>query len=59
MIWYVAKTFEKASQEYNPNAVARKTADERNNYYGKAIQCIPVWTLKTTQYNHKINQSVF
>lgn len=28
MRWYIAKTFEKASQDYNPKLVARKTADE-------------------------------
>ena len=40
--WYIAKPFEKASQDYNPKAVARKTSDESNDYYGKAIQHIPV-----------------
>lgn len=57
--WYIAKTFEKASQDYNPKAVARKTADESNDYYGKAIQRIPVWALKPTQYNHKIIRAYF
>jgi hypothetical protein len=57
--WYIAKTFEKASQDYNPKAAARKTADESNDYYGKAIQRIPVWALKPTQYNHKIIRAYF
>ncbi len=59
MKWYIAKTFEKASQDYNPKAVAKKTADESSDYYGKAIQRIPVWALKPTQYNHKINRAYF
>lgn len=59
MRWYIAKTFEKASQDYNPKTAAKKTADESNNYYGKAIQRIPVWALKTEQYNHKIIRAYF
>lgn len=59
MRWYIAKTFEKASQDYNPKAASRKTTDESNDYYGKAIQRIPVWALKPTQYNHKIIRAYF
>ena len=59
MRWYIAKTFEKVSQDYNPKAAARKTADESNDYYGKAIQRIPVWALKSEQYNHKIIRAYF
>lgn len=59
MRWYIAKTFEKASQEYNTKAVIKKTADENNDYYGKAIHRIPVWALKPTQYNHKIIKAYF
>lgn len=59
MRWYIAKTFEKASQDYNPKVASRKTADESNDYYGKAIQRIPVWALKPTQYNHKIIRAYF
>lgn len=56
---YIAKTFEKASHDYNPKAAAKKTANEGNDYYGKAIQRIPVWALKPTQYNHKIIRAYF
>lgn len=59
MRWYIAKTFEKVSQDYNPKSPARKTADESNDYSGKAIQRIPVWALKPTQYNHKIIRAYF
>ncbi|MGN1218094.1 MAG: hypothetical protein ACI4TD_08960, partial [Phocaeicola sp.] len=57
MRWYIAKSFEKASQEYNPKATNR--ANESKDYYGKAIQRIPVWSLKPTQYNHKIIRAYF
>ena len=57
MRWYIAKTFEKASREYHPKTVNR-TAD-RKDYYGKAIQRIPLWSLKPTQYNHKIIRAYF
>lgn len=59
MKWYIAKAFEKVSQEYNPKATAKKVADVSNNYYGKAIQRIPVWALKHNQYNHKIIRAYF
>ena len=29
------------------------------DYYGKAIQRIPVWALKPNQYNHKIIRAFF
>ena len=57
MRWYIAKSFEKASQEYNPKAASR--ANESKDYYGKAIQRIPIWSLKPTQYNHKIIRAYF
>lgn len=59
MRWYIANTFEKASQDYNPKTAAKKIADESNDYYGKAIQRIPVWALKPEQYNHKIVRAYF
>lgn len=59
MKWYIAKAFEKASQEYNPKVTAKKTADASNDYYGKANQRIPVWALKPNQYNHKIIKAYF
>lgn len=58
MRWYIAKTFEKASQAYNPKTVAKQTENNRD-FYGKAIQRIPVWALKSTQYNHKIIRAYF
>lgn len=57
MRWYIAKSFEKVSQEYNPKAANR--ANESKDYYGKAIQRIPIWSLKPTQYNHKIIRAYF
>ena len=57
MRWYIAKSFEKVSQEYNPKAANR--ANESKYYYGKAIQRIPIWSLKPTQYNHKIIRAYF
>lgn len=59
MRWYIAKTFAKVSQEYNPKTTVKKMTDESNDYYGKAIQRIPVWSLKQTQYNHKIIKAYF
>ena len=59
MRWYIAKTFEEASQAYNPKTVAKQIEDENKDYYGKAIQRIPVWALKPNQYNHKIIRSYF
>lgn len=58
MRWYIAKTFEKASQAYNPRTAA-KQSDENKDFTGKAIQRIPVWALKPTQYNHKIIRAYF
>lgn len=59
MRWYIAKTFEKASQVYNPKSVARQNEDANKDFYGKAIQRIPVWALKPNQYNHKIIRAYF
>ena len=52
-----AKTFERASQEYNPKTATR--SNDSKDYYGKAIQRIPVWALKPSQYNHKIIRAYF
>ena len=57
MLWYIAKSFGKASQEYNPKVANR--SNESKDYYGKAIQRIPIWSLKPTQYNHKIIRAYF
>lgn len=58
MRWYIAKTFEKASHEYNPKKVS-KSPEGVNDYYGKAIGRIPIWALKPEQYNHKIIRAYF
>ena len=50
---YIAKTFGAVSQEFSP-ASTSKVSNGDNDYYGKAIQRIPVWSLKPNQYNHKI-----
>jgi hypothetical protein len=59
MRWYIAKTFEKASQTYNPKSVARQNEDANRDFFGKAIQRIPVWAVKPNQYNHKIIRAYF
>ena len=56
MRWYIAKSFEKASQEYNPKAASR--ANESKDYYGKAIQRIPIWSLKTYSVQPQNYQSI-
>lgn len=56
MRWYIAKSFEKASQTYTPRS-SKHT--ESKDYYGKAINKIPVWSLKPSQYNHKIIRAYF
>jgi len=59
MRWYIAKTFEKASQAYNPKTVAKQNEDINKDFYGKANQRIPVWAVKPNQYNHKIIRAYF
>ncbi|NLI65066.1 MAG: hypothetical protein GX367_10070 [Bacteroidales bacterium] len=58
MRWYIAKTFERASHEYNPKTTL-KSASGSDDYYGKAIGRIPTWALKPEQYNHKIIKAYF
>ncbi len=59
MRWYIAKTFEKASHVYNPKTVARQNEYTNKDFYGKAIQRIPIWAVKPNQYNHKIIRAYF
>lgn len=59
MRWYIAKAFDKASQTYNLKTVARHNEDGNKDFYGKAIQRIPVWAVKPNQYNHKIIKAYF
>ncbi|RYL90976.1 hypothetical protein [Sporolactobacillus sp. THM19-2] len=51
MRWYIAKTFEKASQTDKPKIVARQNKDTSRDFYGKAN--------KPNQYNHKIIRAYF
>ena len=56
--WYIAKTFESASKEYTPKVTRPIDTDEKD-FYGKAVQRIPMWALKPNQYNHKIIKAYF
>lgn len=56
---YIAKTFERVSQEYSYNTGRRIVTEAEKDFYGKAIQRIPVWALKPNQYNHKIIRAFF
>ncbi|WP_228724973.1 hypothetical protein [Caproicibacter fermentans] len=53
---YIAKSFEKASQEYTPKTSKTISSED---YFGKAEQRIPIWALKPDQYNHKIIRAYF
>lgn len=55
--WYIAQAFGNASKEYSPKAV--KQTDANRDFYGKALQRIPMWALKPNQYNHKIIRAYF
>lgn len=55
--WYIAQAFENASKEYTPKV--SKQTDEHKDFYGKALQRIPMWALKPNQYNHKIIKAYF
>lgn len=56
---YISKTFEKVSQEYGSNVAGYTNPSAEKDFYGKAIQRIPVWALKPNQYNHKIIRAFF
>ena len=53
--WYISKTFSKVSQEYSYTSVRKNDTD----FFGKANQKIPMWALKSSQYNHKIIKAYF
>ena len=55
--WYIAQAFENASKEYTPKV--SKQTDENKDFYGKAMQRIPMCALKPNQYNHKIIKAYF
>lgn len=51
---YISQTFGKVSQVYNT-----KVPDDTRDFYGKAIQKIPLWAVRPTQCNHKIIRAYF
>lgn len=55
--WYIAQAFGNASKEYTPKATKQTNANR--DFYGKALQRIPMWALKPNQYNHKIIRAYF
>lgn len=57
--WYIAKSFEKASQEYNPHSKKKTIEEIVASFHGKANKRIPVWALRPEQYNHKIIKAYF
>ena len=56
---YIARIFDRVSHEYNTSGVNKTSMETGTDYYGKAIQRIPVWALKPNQYNHKIIRAFF
>ena len=56
--WYIAQAFGNVSKEYTPRATRTIDSNEKD-FYGKAIQRIPMWALKPNQYNHKIIKAYF
>ena len=56
--WYIAQAFGNVSKEYTPRAT-RVSDSADKDFYGKAIQRIPMWALKPSQYNHKIIKAYF
>lgn len=56
---YISRTFDRVSQEYSLNENRKASMDYDKDYYGKALQRIPVWALKPNQYNHKIIRAFF
>lgn len=56
--WYIAQTFGNVSKEYTPRATRTIDSNEKD-FYGKALQRIPMWALKPSQYNHKIIKAYF
>lgn len=59
MKWYIAKTFEKVSQQYQPGKNEKTGGCEKGNFYGKARKRIPVWAKRPEQYCHKIIRGFF
>lgn len=57
--WYIAKTFEKVSQEYEPEPVGKEEGKRKGSFYAKAVKRIPVWAKRPEQYCHKIIRGFF
>lgn len=57
--WYIAKTFEKVSQEYEPELVGKEDGKRKGNFYAKAVKRISVWAKRPEQYCHKIIRGFF
>ena len=57
--WYIAKTFEKVSQEYGPERKGKTEGKGKGNFYAKAVKRIPVWAGRPEQYCHKIIRGFF
>ena len=56
--WYVAQAFGNVSKEYTPR-ITKQVDGSSKDFYGKAIQRIPMWAMKPSQYNHKIIKAFF
>ncbi len=55
---YIAKAFANVSKEYTPKLTSL-SENKYKDHYGKALHRIPMWALKSNQYNHKIIKSYF
>ena len=58
LCWYIAQAFGNASKEYTPR-IAKQTDSGSKDFYGKALQRIPMWAMKPSQYNYKIIKAFF
>ena len=56
--WYIAQAFGNASKEYTSRVVKQNDSGSKD-FYGKALQRIPMWAMKASQYNHKIIKAFF
>ena len=52
---YIAQQFNTVSKQFNTSKTpSRKKASDNEEWYGKAIDRIPMWAHKPGQYNYKI-----
>lgn len=56
---YIIRAFDRVKKEYSLNETNNLATDSDKDFYGKAVQKIPVWALKPNQYNHKIIRAFF